>query len=97
MFLLIDFSSLPLNHIANFQMARRMPLNPAMTSYDTSASIDPVQHLRDEIEKLTQEQSEALKTATFVGMTAAEAKIYDARRRRITELVEKLRGLQNSR
>ena len=68
-----------------------------MTSYDTSASIHPVQRLRNEIENLTHEQNEALKTATFVGMTAAEAKIYDARRRRITELVEKLRGLQNSR
>ena len=68
-----------------------------MTSYDTSASIHPVQRLRNEIENLTHEQNEALKTATFVGMTAVEAKIYDARRRRITELVEKLRGLQNSR
>jgi hypothetical protein len=67
-----------------------------MTSYDTAHSVEAVQRLRQEIEKLTQEQNEALKTATFVGMTAAEAKIYDARRQRITELVEQLRVLRNS-
>lgn len=77
-------------------MAWQLPLPLAMNSYDTSDSVDAVLCLRQEIEKLTQEQSEALKTATFVGMTAEEAKIYDARRRRITELVEQLRGLRNA-
>ena len=47
--------------------------------------------MRQEIERLTTEQSEALKTATYLGMTAAEAQTYDARRKRITELVERLR------
>lgn len=68
-----------------------------MNSYDTPDSVDAVQCIRQEIEKLNQEQSEALKTATFVGMTASEAKIYDARRQRITELVEQLRVLRGSR
>ena len=77
-------------------MAWQLRLPLAMNSYDTPDSVDAALCLRQEIEKLTQEQSEALKTATFVGMTAEEAKIYDARRRRITELVEQLRALQNS-
>ena len=66
-----------------------------MSSYDTSDSVDAVERIRQEIEKLTEEQNEALKTATFVGMTASEAKIYDARRQRITELVERLEFLRS--
>jgi hypothetical protein len=62
-----------------------------MNSYDTSNSVDALQRMRQEIERLTTEQSEALKTATYLGMTAAEAQTYDARRKRITELVERLR------
>ena len=65
-----------------------------MNSYDTSNSVDALQRIRQEIERLTDEQSEALKTATYGGMTAAEAQTYDARRRRITELIERLRVLE---
>lgn len=68
----------------------------AMNTYDASDSVDTVQRLRQEIDKLTREQTEALQTATFVGMTALESKIYDARRQRITELVEQLRVLRGS-
>jgi uncharacterized coiled-coil protein SlyX len=32
-------------------------------------------------------------TATYVGMTAEEAKTYDARRQRLTALIERLREL----
>ena len=67
-----------------------------MNSHDTLDSVDALQGIRNEIERLTQEQNEALKTATFVGMTSAEAKDYDARRRRITELVQQLRPQQGS-
>ena len=66
-----------------------------MSSYDTSNSVDALQRIRQEIESLTSEQSEALKTATYVGMTKAEAQTYDARRKRITELVERLRLFEN--
>lgn len=65
-----------------------------MNSYDTPNSVDAVQKIRQQIERLTDEQSEALKTATYLGMTAAEAQTYDARRRQITELVERLRLLE---
>lgn len=68
----------------------------AMNTYDASDSVDTVQRLRQEIDKLTREQTEALQTATFVGMTALESKIYNARRQRITELVEQLRVLRGS-
>jgi hypothetical protein len=91
-----DFTRLPLTHLAALPNDMASAFTPAMTSYDTPDSVDAVLCLRQEIEKLTQEQSEALKTATFVGMTAEEAKIYDARRRRITDLVEELRGLRNT-
>lgn len=74
----------------------RNAMYSAMNTYNASDSVDTVQRLRQEIDKLTREQTEALQTATFVGMTALESKIYDARRQRITELVEQLRVLRGS-
>lgn len=67
-----------------------------MNCFDTSDSVGAVQRLKQEIEKLTQEQREALKTATFVGMTPQQAQHYDARRQRITALFEQLKGLESS-
>jgi hypothetical protein len=64
-----------------------------MHPYDTSKSVDTIQGIRQEIENLRQELSDALKTATYVGMTAEEAKTYDERRQRLTALVERLREL----
>ena len=43
--------------------------------------------LRQQIDTLTQEQADALKRATYLGMTPDEAKVYDARRVKITELM----------
>lgn len=65
-----------------------------MNSSEIPNSVDALQRIKHEIERLTSQQSEALKTATFVGMTAAEAETYDARRTRISELVERLRLLE---
>jgi len=54
---------------------------------DTKAA---VQSLKDEIQQLSDEQSEDLKAATYRGMTADEAKVCHARRARITELINQL-------
>jgi hypothetical protein len=51
---------------------------------------EALQRLKDEIQQLSDEQSEALKVATYTGMTVEEAKICHARRAHITELINKL-------
>ena len=50
--------------------------------------------LRQEIDDLIDEQTEALKRATFVGMTTDDAKMYDARRQTITRLMQQLAEIQ---
>jgi hypothetical protein len=59
-----------------------------MESRDTSKPSDTlgaVQRLKEEIDNLTEQQSEALKMATYVGMTPDEATECDERRARIFE------------
>ncbi len=53
-----------------------------------------IHHLKEEIDRLTVEQLEALKAATFVGMTRDEAKEYDERRAKIIRLIDELRQLE---
>jgi len=43
---------------------------------------------------LTEEQSKALKSATYLGMTPDQAKQYDARRKEITQLMQEFLRLQ---
>jgi hypothetical protein len=50
---------------------------------DTKAT---VRRIKQEIDRLTGEQSPALKLAVYVGMTPDEAKQYDERLRRIEKL-----------
>lgn len=45
---------------------------------------------------LSEQQAEALRTATFVGMTSDEANEYDERRRKITDLIQQLALVQKS-
>ncbi len=52
-----------------------------------------IRSLRREFNMLAEQQIEALKTATFVGMTGEQAKEYDARQRRINDLANKLARL----
>jgi hypothetical protein len=59
----------------------------------TSEIVTP---MRDEIHRLTEQHNQALKTATFVGMTTNEANEYDSRRCPITSLKEKLERLQHT-
>jgi hypothetical protein len=53
-----------------------------------------VHRLKHEIDRLAEQQGEALKMATFFGMTAHEAKKYDALRDHISRLVRELRILE---
>jgi hypothetical protein len=69
---------------------------PGMNFSELSNTVDAVQRLKEEIERLTEEQTEALKAASFGGMTAAEAKQYDERRKTITRLVQELSLLRQS-
>ena len=63
---------------------------------DPSNTVEAVHRVKQEIDKLTEEQVEALKQATFVGMTPDEAKEYDERRKRITVLVQQLATLEKA-
>ena len=53
-----------------------------------------IEHLRHEIQRLSAEQSDALKRATFVGMTGDEARACDERRGQITRLQQQLMLLE---
>ena len=57
---------------------------------------DAVHRLKEEIYRLTEEQIEAMKIATFAGLTPDEAKEYEDRRGKILELVEQLRLLEEA-
>jgi len=57
---------------------------------------DAVHRLKEEIYRLTEEQIEAAKMATFGGLTPDEAKEYEDRRAKILELVEQLRLLEEA-
>jgi hypothetical protein len=59
---------------------------------DTSATIKQV---TEEIYQLAEEQTKALKQATFLGMTTDEASHCDSRRGRIRHLIRELQQLQN--
>ena len=50
--------------------------------------------LRQEIDNLIDEQTEALKRATFIGMTPDDAKMYDARWQTIMRLIQQLAEIQ---
>lgn len=52
--------------------------------------MDAVHRVKGEIDRLTEQQSDALKRAIYLGMTTDEAKEYDERQRQITELVQEL-------
>jgi len=64
-----------------------------MPAPDPRAVVD---RLKEEIFRLTEEQIEARKMATFAGLTPDEAKEYEDRRAKILELVEQLRLLEEA-
>ena len=68
-----------------------------MSAIDSPKSQAAIRSLKEEIERLTEHQSEALKMAAFVGMTTDEAEEYDERHCRIVKLVQKLEALTEAR
>lgn len=63
---------------------------------DPDDTVAAVHRIKEEIDRLTEQQSHALKQATFVGMTPDEAKEYDDRRAQITRLIRELEALQKA-
>ena len=59
----------------------------------SSDTVALVHHIKQQIDALTEQQAEALKQATYIGMTPDEAEEYDGRRKKITALVEELSEL----
>jgi hypothetical protein len=55
-----------------------------------------VEQLQQEIDALLELQQDALKRATYVGMTPDEAKVVGERREKITALVDRLAKLKAS-
>jgi hypothetical protein len=67
-----------------------------MHATDPLEHLNTVNRLREEIDRLTGEQIEAMKTATFRVLTIDEGKEYEDRRAKILELVEQLRILEEA-
>jgi hypothetical protein len=65
-----------------------------MPANDPSKTPEAVHRLKQEIDRLREQQSKALRQAIYARMTPDEAKEYDQRRTRITELVEQLGKLE---
>lgn len=63
---------------------------------DPSDTLPVVHRVKQEIDTLTEQQIEALRQATYVGMTPDEAQDFDARRKRIVLLVQELTQLEGA-
>ena len=68
----------------------------SMHSTEPSDHEKAIHHLKEEIVHLTKQQTEALQSATYLGMSPDEAKQYDARRGQILKRVEQLRELEKA-
>lgn len=67
-----------------------------MPAADPPEHLNTVRRLREELDRLTGEQIEAMETSTFRVLTTDESKEYENRRARILELVEQLRLLEEA-
>ncbi|HEV2468118.1 MAG TPA: hypothetical protein VGS78_02910 [Candidatus Sulfotelmatobacter sp.] len=65
-------------------------------SSNSSDTLATVHRLRHQIDRLTQQQTEALKSAIYVGMSPAEVKAYDDRHAEILGLMHQLAELENT-
>jgi len=52
-----------------------------------------IEHLISEISHVSEQQTDALDGAAFVGMTENELRVYDERRKKLRELVHELEVL----
>lgn len=64
-----------------------MPSNPS------SEAIKTIERIKSEIETLRQQHLEALKAATYLGMTREQEKVLEERRVKITKLMRELTEL----
>ena len=63
---------------------------------DPSSTVDAVHRLKQEIDRLTEQQAKALQAAIYLGMTPDQAKEYEQRRKEITELISQLSLLEKA-
>jgi hypothetical protein len=61
---------------------------------DQSETVAAIYKLKEEIHSLSEQQAEALQTATFVGMTSDEVIEFNRRGEKITEMIRQLKLLQ---
>ena len=64
-----------------------------MATIQQEVSFTVLQHLTCEISRISEQQTQALWTAAFVGMTEEQAHEYQQRRNRLAELVQELAAL----
>jgi hypothetical protein len=89
-------TTLPLS-MAQFGASSLAPfLNLKGMLSERSQTAEAIHRLKEEIDKLTNQQTEALKTATYLGMTTDEVKEYEQRREKILEYVNDLKILEES-
>jgi hypothetical protein len=67
-----------------------------MHATDPPEHLNTTHRLREEIDRLSGEQIEAMKTSIFRGLTTDEGKEYENRSAKILELVEQLRLLEEA-
>jgi bisphosphoglycerate-dependent phosphoglycerate mutase len=67
-----------------------------MPAADPPEHLNTVRRLREELDRLTGEQIEAMEISTFRVLTTDEDKEYENRRARILELVAQLRLLEEA-
>jgi hypothetical protein len=72
-------------------------LDGALMREDQSESVAAaIYKIKEDIDSLSEQQAEALKTATFVGMTPDEIIEYDKRSEKMTEMIRQLTLLQKT-
>jgi hypothetical protein len=93
-----EFQTLAQNGV---RLATQRNYNPRTTLWvvamlvpDPSKAAEAVHRLKQEIDRLAEQQSKALKQAIYVGMPPDEAKEYDQRHTRITQLAQQLGKLE---
>jgi hypothetical protein len=82
----ISVQPIVLRHASNVQSC--------LMRENQSETVAAIHRLKQDIDSLSEQQAEALKTATFVGMTPDELVEYDKRGEKITELIRQLTLLQ---
>ena len=63
---------------------------------ESSHTVEAIHRLKQEIDKLTEQQASSLQMAMHVGMTPDEAQEYDQRRKQILRYVHDLAVLEES-